>query len=168
VQLHIDSSADATAGTRAGSPVLEVYQEHSVIPAGSPPLCQSSDPLAAASSLGRGRSRKGPNLVRQMWKCDNAVLGEKVTRYESSVRGCIVIMQQPIARVPQFRLFSPNVLPQTAKNIAVELSVHSLASGGKFKVHNPSNVEKHDEHALDCAAALPRLLRSLGSWALLL
>jgi len=25
--------------------------------------CQSDDPLAAASSLGRGRSRKGPNLA---------------------------------------------------------------------------------------------------------
>jgi len=63
VQRHIDPSAVATAGTRAGSPVLEAYQEHSAIPAGSPPLCQSNDPLAAASSLGRGRSRKGPNLA---------------------------------------------------------------------------------------------------------
>jgi len=62
VQRHIDPSAVATAGTRAGSPVLEAYQEHSVIPAGSPSLCQSDDPLAAASSSGRGRSRKGPNL----------------------------------------------------------------------------------------------------------
>jgi len=63
VQRHIDPSAVATAGTRAGSPVLEAYQEQSAIPAGSPPLCQSSDPLAAASSSGRGRSRKGPNVV---------------------------------------------------------------------------------------------------------
>ena len=86
-------------------------------------------------------------------------------RYENSVKGCIV-MEQPIARTPQFRSFSPNVLPQTAKNIAVELSVHGLAFGGKFMVHNPSNVEKHDEHALGRAAALPRLLRSWGSRAL--
>ena len=63
MQQHIDPSAVATAGTRAGSPVLELYQEHSAIPTGSPPLCKSGDPLAAASSLGRGRSRKGPNLV---------------------------------------------------------------------------------------------------------
>jgi hypothetical protein len=35
-----------------------------------------------------------------------------------------------------------------------------------LKMHNPSNVEKHDEHALGCAAALPHLLRSWGSWAL--
>ena len=63
MQRHIDPSAVATAGTRAGSPVLEAYQEQSAIPAGSPPLCQSSDPLAAASSSGRGRSRKGPNVV---------------------------------------------------------------------------------------------------------
>ena len=103
-----------------------------------------------------------------MQKCDNAVVGEKLASYKSSVRGCIVIMEQPIARAPQLRSFSPNVLPETAKNIAVELGVHDLAFGGKFMVHNPSNVEKHDEHALDCAAALPRLLRSLGSWALLL
>jgi len=65
VQRHIDPSAVATAGTRAGSPVLEAYQEHSVIPAGSP-LCQSDDTLAAASSLGRGRRRKGPNLASKV------------------------------------------------------------------------------------------------------
>ena len=79
-------------------------------------------------------------------------------RYESSVGGGTVIMEQPIVRAPQFRSFSPNVLPQTAKNIAVELGVHGLAFGDKFMVHNPSNVEKHDEHALGRAAALPRLL----------
>jgi len=95
-----------------------------------------------------------------MQKCDNAVVGEKLTHYESSVSGCIVIMEQPIARVPQFRSFSPNVLSQMAKNIAVELGVHGLAFGGKFMVHNPSNVEKHNEHALGCAATLPHLLRS--------
>jgi len=64
VQRPIDPSAVVTVGTRAGSPVLEAYQEHFAIPAGSPPLCQSGDPLAAASSSGRGRSRIGPNLVR--------------------------------------------------------------------------------------------------------
>ena len=52
MQQHIDPSAIATAGMRAGSPVLESYQEHSTIPVGSPPLCQSGNPLAAASSLG--------------------------------------------------------------------------------------------------------------------
>jgi len=101
-----------------------------------------------------------------MGKCDNAFVGKKLMRYESSVRGCTVIMEQPIARAPQFRSFSPNVLPQTVKNIAVELAVHGLAFGYKFMVHNPSNVEKHDEHALGHAVALPRLLRSWGSWAL--
>ena len=65
MQRHIDLSAVDTAGTRAGSPVLEAYQQHSAIPAGSPPLGQRSDPLAAASSSGRGRSRKGPNLVNK-------------------------------------------------------------------------------------------------------
>jgi hypothetical protein len=95
-------------------------------------------------------------------KCYNAVVGEKLTRYESS-RGRIVIMEHPIARAPQFRSFSLNVLPQM--NIAVELGIHGPAFGGKFKVQHPLNVEKHDEHAPSRAAALPRL-RSWGSWAL--
>jgi hypothetical protein len=69
-------------------------------------------------------------------------------------------MEQPIARTPQFSSFSPNVLLQTAKNIAVELSVHGLSFEGKFKVYNPSNDEKHDKHALGRTAVLPRLLRS--------
>jgi hypothetical protein len=60
---HTDSSTIASAGMRAGSPVLEAYQERSVIPAGSPPVRQSGNPLAATSFLGTGRSRKGPNLV---------------------------------------------------------------------------------------------------------
>jgi hypothetical protein len=51
-------------------------------------------------------------------------------RYESSVRGCIVIMEQPIARESQFRSFSPNILLQAAKNIAVEVDVHGLAFRG--------------------------------------
>jgi len=101
-----------------------------------------------------------------MRKCDNAFVGEKLTRYKSLVRGCIVIMEQPVAHAPQFRSFLPNVLPQRAKNIAVELGVHGQAFGNKFMVHNPSNVKKHDEHALGRAAALPRLLWSWGSWAL--
>ena len=98
-----------------------------------------------------------------MRKCDNAVVGEKHTRYESLVRGGIVIMEQPIACVPlQFRSFSPNVLPQTVKNIAVELGVHILACRGKFMVHKPSNVEKHDESR--CGSALPSsVLGILGS-----
>ena len=97
-----------------------------------------------------------------MRKCDSAFVGEKLKRYESSVKGWITIMEQPIAHAPQFRSFSPNVLPQTAKNISVELGVQGLAFGDKFMVHNPSNVEKHDEHALGRSAALPRLLRSWG------
>ena len=101
-----------------------------------------------------------------MRKCDNAFVGEKLTRYESSVKGCIVIMEQPIAHATKYRSFSPNVLPLTAKNIAVELGVHDLAFGDKFMVHIPSIVEKHDEHGLGRAAALPRPLRSWGSWAL--
>jgi hypothetical protein len=52
-----------------------------------------------------------------------------------------------------------------AKNIAVEHGIHSLAFGGKFKVHNSSNVKKHDEDALGHAAVLPHLW-SWGSWAL--
>jgi hypothetical protein len=67
VQWHIDPIAVATAGMRARSPVLEVYQERSVIPAGSPPLCQSSDPLAAASSSGRGRIRKASKADAEVW-----------------------------------------------------------------------------------------------------
>ena len=66
----------------------------------------------------------------------------------------------------KIQVFSPNILPQVAKNIAVELGVHGLVFGDKFMVHIPSNVEKHDEHALGRAAALPRLFRSRGSWAL--
>jgi hypothetical protein len=55
-----------------------------------------------------------------MLKCDCAVVGDKLTRY-NSVKGCNVIKEHPIARVPQLSSLSPNVLTQTANNIAVEL-----------------------------------------------
>ena len=71
MQRHTKPSAVATGGTRAGSPVLEAYQEHTAIPTGCPPTRQIGDPLAAASSSGTGRSRKGPNLESkadaEMW-----------------------------------------------------------------------------------------------------
>jgi len=71
VQRNTDPSTVATAGTRAGSPVLEAYQAHSAIPAGCPPTRQIGDPLVATSSSGTGRSRKGPNLESkvdaEMW-----------------------------------------------------------------------------------------------------
>jgi hypothetical protein len=59
VQQHIDPSTVTTAGTRAGSPVLKAYQEHSAILAGSSP----GGPLAAALLWGRGRSLNGANVV---------------------------------------------------------------------------------------------------------
>ena len=71
VQRQTDPSAIATAGTRAGSLVFEAYQANSAIPAGCPPTRQIGDLLAAASSSGTGRSRKGPNLEskvdEEMW-----------------------------------------------------------------------------------------------------
>jgi hypothetical protein len=99
-----------------------------------------------------------------MRKCDNAVVGEKLTRYENLVRGCIVIMEQPIAHTTQFMLFSPHVLPEMVKNIAVELSVHGLAFRGKFMMHNPSNVKKHDEQALGRSASPSLVFGILGSF----
>ena len=71
MQRHTDPSAVATAGTRAGSPVLEAYQAQSALPAGCPATRQIGDPVAAASSSGTGRSRKVPNLESkadaEMW-----------------------------------------------------------------------------------------------------
>jgi hypothetical protein len=70
-------------------------------------------------------------------------------------------MEQPIARAPHFRSFSPNIPPQTAKNIALELGIHGLAFGGKFMVHNPSNVEKHDEELVSKLFNTPTYIYNL-------
>ena len=161
MQRHTERNAVATAGTRVGSPVLEAYQAHSAIPAGCSPTRQIGDSLAAASSSGTGRSRKGPIWrVRRLRKCN---VGWELACCESSVRvRCHGAASCSRATIQVF--FAE--CPQTAKNTAVELDVHGLAFGDKFMVHNPSNVEKHDEYAFDRAAALPRLLRSWGSWTL--
>ena len=57
-----------------------------------------------------------------------AVTAEKLTRLIARC-GCIVSMKHPIALAAQFRLFPPNVLPQTPQNIAVEFAVDSLDPG---------------------------------------
>jgi hypothetical protein len=50
---------------------------------------------------------------------------------------------------------------QTATNSAAELGVHSLAFGGKFIVHNPSNVEKHDEELVSKLYDTPTYIQQL-------
>jgi hypothetical protein len=49
-----------------------------------------------------------------MRKCGNVVVVEKLTCCESSLRGCVVVMQQPIARIlriiPVSMHFSPKDL----------------------------------------------------------
>ena len=71
MQRHTDPSAVATARRHAGSPGLKAYQVQSALSAGCPPTRQIGDPVAAASSSGTGRSRKGPNLESkadaEMW-----------------------------------------------------------------------------------------------------
>lgn len=84
---------------RAGSPVFKTYQGPSAIPAGSPPLDQSGDLQEEDKKL------KGANSgeSRAMQECDDTIEGEKITCYKSTVRRCIVVMEQPIACEPQFR-----------------------------------------------------------------
>jgi hypothetical protein len=76
------------------------------------------------------------------------VVGEKLTNEECLVTGCIVVVENPILRVPQIRSLSPNVLPQTPQNFAVKLCIDGLALGDEFTMNNTTDVEKHDEHGL--------------------
>jgi hypothetical protein len=76
------------------------------------------------------------------------VFGEKLTNEECSVTGRIVVVENPILRVPQIWSLSPNVLPQMSRNFAVKLCVYSLALGDEFVMNNAADVEKHDEHGL--------------------
>jgi hypothetical protein len=76
------------------------------------------------------------------------VAGEKLTNEKCSVTGCIVVVENPILRVPQIQALSPNVLPHTPQNFAVKLCVDSLALGHEFAMNNAADVEKHDEHGL--------------------
>ena len=96
-----------------------------------------------------------------------AFTAEKFTCYESSERGCIVVVKHSIALAQHFRPFPPNVLPHTPQHIAVELAVDSLAPGDEFTVNNPVNVQENNEHALGRAAdrlAFLGCVEMLGSW----
>jgi hypothetical protein len=72
-------------------------------------------------------------------KCDNAVVGEKLTRYESSVRGWIVIMEQPIARAPQFRPFTPECPASDGEEHCSR--IRRLQSGLRGKIRGTKSLE---------------------------
>jgi hypothetical protein len=65
------------------------------------------------------------------------VVGEKLTNKKCSVTGCIVIVENPILR-----------LPQTPQNFTVKLCADGLALGDEFAMNNAMDAEKHDEHGL--------------------
>lgn len=52
--------------------------------------------------------------------------GKNLMNEESSVTGCIAIVENPILHTPQIWLLSPNLLPQMFQNISVELLIDSL------------------------------------------
>lgn len=62
-QQHTTPSAAATLWKLCGSPLLPVNPVLSVTHAGALPLCQKNVPSTWRWFWGRGRSRRGPNLV---------------------------------------------------------------------------------------------------------
>jgi len=53
---------------------------------------------------------------------------------------------------------------QSPQNVAVEPRIHSLACWDKFFVHNPLDVKKSDNHALDIAFHQSDLFLDLVTW----
>jgi hypothetical protein len=95
-------------------------------------------------------------------------VGKKLTRYESSERGCIFIMEHPHACAPQFRSFSPEVLPQTAKNIpAMSLMVLQRSSCTRHRIVftflGVELVEGHPDLSSSSSDVLPLLKRACHS-----
>ena len=76
----------------------------------------------------------------------HAITAEKLTRSIARC-GCILSIKHPIALAAQFRLFPPNVLPQTPQNIAVEFAVDSLDPGANSR-EQPANVKQINEQLL--------------------
>lgn len=74
---------------------------------------------------------------------------------DSSVRGCIVIVMNPILRTAQVQLLLPNVLPKILQNVAIELSIDGLVivvwGTSLFLMQNIVCVgeKKNEEHVLD-------------------
>ena len=124
---------------------------------------QSNDPLAAASSLGRGSSRKGPNLVSkvdaEVW-CGRETralreLGEKVHCHHGAANCLRATVRVVFAECP----------PSDGEEHCSRTRCSRSGLWGQIQGAQLSNVEKH-EHAFGRTVALPRLLRSWGSWAL--
>ena len=70
------------------------------------------------------------------------------------VCGSVVMVNEPFARLPQFRPCPPHPLPHSFQNPQVKLLVDRLTPGNEFPVHNSLNVEETDQHCFDIRSYL--------------
>lgn len=88
-----------------------------------------------------------------LWVKNEICVGvaEIMALFQCVVGGCVVVMEQPVAFLPQFRSFGLDVLPETRHNAEVERSINRLTVGNNFPMHHPVNVKEDDELDLELA-----------------
>jgi hypothetical protein len=125
----------------------------------SPRRLEIVSPSGCSSAWGRGRSSRGPNLVRRVGNRRDAVLGQEFSVTEGRVAWRIVVVQKPGTRRPFVRPFPMICISKALQNSYVDSLIHGLALGKKLVMHQTLHVEESDQHCLDIWLNLPRVLR---------
>jgi hypothetical protein len=77
---------------------------------------------------------------------------------KGSVRRCVVVMQLPVLLSPKFGAKSSHIFMQSPLNFTVICRIDCLTFQDEPLQNNPLDVKENDEHALDFALHLSRLL----------
>lgn len=62
--------------------------------------------------------------------------GKTTICFQCSVSQRIDVLENPVATMPWFRSFTPNILPEMPQNVIAVLAINSMTLGDEFKVHN--------------------------------
>jgi len=88
-------------------------------------------------------------VFRQKFNCGDSTVG----------RG-VVMVQDPVARVPLLRAMSAHSVVEALQDCFVEFLIYRLSCRDELMKNQPVNVEEHNQHGLDIGLHLPRFLRS--------
>jgi hypothetical protein len=106
-------------------------------------------PSDYSSAWGKGRSCRGPNLVRRVGNHGDAELGQEFPDTQGHVAWRTVVVQKPGTGRPFVRLFLTNCISKALQNGYVDSLIHGLALGKKLVMHQTLHVKESNQHCLD-------------------
>ena len=87
--------------------------------------------------------------VGRVWEGRNVVFRQKFICGDSPVSRGIVVVQDPIARMPLLRAMSAHSIVEALQDCSVEFLIYCPSSRDVLVLNQPVNVEERNQHGLD-------------------